>query len=212
MNILVESRIRLVIADDHEVVREGISAILSHQPDMRVVGMASTGPDAVSLCGRREPDVALLDLHMPQTDGVETIKQIGDVSPQTRIVVVTVYDGDEYVRRAIKAGAISYVLKSAPREDLLLAVRKAHLGLRHLSGGVVDGLAATRGEPVLTPREREVMELIAEGLSNHDVAVALNVTLRTAKAHATSIFRKLVVTDRTQALRVALRRGIVRWM
>lgn len=212
MNVLAEYPIHVVIADDHEVVREGISAILSHQPDMRVIGLASTGPEAVTVCRQTEPHVAILDLHMPQTDGVETIKQIRDVSPQTRIVVVTVYDGDEYVRRAIKAGAISYILKSAPREELLTAVRKAHAGLRHLSSDLVEGLAATRGEPVLTPREREVIELIAEGLSNKDVAVALNMTLRTAKAHATSIFRKLVVTDRTQALRVALRRGIVRWM
>ncbi len=207
-----ESPLHVVIADDHEVVREGISAILSHQPDMRVVGVASTGPEAVTQCRQTEPHVAIVDLHMPQTDGVETIRQIRKVSPLTRIVVVTVYDGDEYVRRAIQAGAISYLLKSAPREELLMAVRKAHAGVRHLSSGVVEGLAATRGEPALTPREREVIQLIAEGRSNRDLALELHMTVRTAKAHATSIFRKLAVADRTQALRVALRRGMVRFL
>jgi DNA-binding NarL/FixJ family response regulator len=204
-----DGRIRIVCVDDHRVVREGIAAVLGRQNDMDVVGAGATGLQAVELYRAHRPDVVVMDLQMPVMGGLEAIEAIRAEWPGARIVVLTMYHGDEDIYRAVEAGAATYLLKEAILDDLARVVREVHNGSSRLPPDVQRILASRSTEEALTGREVEVLELIAQGLSNKDIASALGIAQETAKVHVKNILRKLCVTDRTAAVTTALKRGIL---
>jgi DNA-binding NarL/FixJ family response regulator len=202
-------KIRVLIADDHVTVREGLGAIIGRQPDMTVVGEAATGRDAVELWLECRPDVALLDLRMPNLDGVGAINEIRGHDASARFIVLTTFDTDDEISRAIKAGARGYLLKDAQREELLDAIRKVYAGETSISPSLVAKLAAGMSSEALTARELEVLTLLARGNSNKDIGASLYISETTVKSHLRSIFSKLDVLSRTEAVTVASRRGLV---
>ena len=209
--------IRILVADDHPVVRDGLVAILSTQPDFEVVGEANNGVEAVEQARRLVPDVVLLDLEMPQMDGVEALRRMREAQPSVQAIVFTAFDTDERIVSAVKAGAQGYLLKGAPREELFRAIRVVSEGgsllqpvvasklLRHMSGSRVseDGIEE------LTERETEVLKLLAQGKTNREIAGELVITERTAKFHVSSILGKLGAGNRTEAVTIAAQRGLV---
>lgn len=205
----VSGRIRIVCVDDHRVVREGIAAVLGRQPDMEVVGAGATGLQAVELYRVQRPDVLVLDLQMPVMGGLEAIVAIRSEDPNARIVVLTMYHGDEDIYRAVAAGAATYLLKEAILDDLARVVRQVHDGQAQLPPDVQRILAGRSSMETVTSREVEVLDLIAHGLSNKDIASALGISLETAKVHVKNILCKLGVSDRTAAVTTAIKRGIL---
>jgi DNA-binding NarL/FixJ family response regulator len=201
--------IRILIVDDHPIVREGLAAIIERQPDMTVVAEAGNGRQAIELFRQHTPDLTLMDLRLPMMSGVEAIVAIREKHPDARIIVLTTYDGDEDIHRALQAGAQGYLLKDMFREELLEAVRTVHAGLRRIPAAVGLRLAERVGNVDLTAREMEVLGLIVHGKSNRDIGVALAITEGTVKGHVNNILSKLGVNDRTQAVTTALQRGIV---
>ena len=204
-----ENPIRIMIVDDHPVVREGLAALVERREDMTVVAEASDGNEAIALFHQHRPDVTLMDLRMPNMDGVTAITRIREAYSNARIIVLTTYDGDEDIYRGLRVGAKGYMLKDAPREELLGAIRAVHAGQTRIPTEVAAKLAERMNSPELTPREREVLNLIVAGHSNQEIGNALFITEGTVKAHVNSILSKLNVSDRTQAVGVALKRGIV---
>jgi two-component system NarL family response regulator len=205
-----EGAIRVLIADDHPVVREGVAAMIERRPDMTVVGEAATGREAVAAYRAARPDVVLMDLRMPDMTGVEAIGAIRGEFPGARIIVLTTYDGDEDIYRGLQAGARAYLLKDAPRDDLLDAIRAVHAGQSRIPPAVAARLAErVLAGPELTARELEVLRGIVAGRSNKEIGAALGISEGTVKAHVNSILSKLGVADRTQAVTTALQRGIV---
>jgi two-component system NarL family response regulator len=207
---MTDAAVRIVLADDHPVVRAGIASILADHPDLLVVGQAGTGRELIDLYHRERPDVALVDLRMPDTDGVEAIGEIRRRSPDARLIVLTTFDGDEDIYRALRAGAKAYLLKDVPRDELLACVRAVHRGEPCLRPAIAAKLTERLGSEPLTARELDVLRLMAAGQSNKQIAAALYITEGTVKVHASRVFDKLGVSDRTQAATTALRRGIVR--
>jgi two-component system, NarL family, response regulator len=197
--------IRILIVDDHPVVREGLAAMISTQADMTVVGAASNGAEAMELFRHHRPDVTLMDLRLPGMSGVEAIRALRREFPHSRFIVVTSFHGDQDVYQAMQAGASSYVLKEMFGEELFKAVRAVHAGGQYLPPGVVD---ADVPPPGLTPRETDVLRLMVAGLSNRQIGEALHVTEGSVKFYVNKILSKLGVADRTQAVTAALRRGI----
>lgn len=213
MNTDQVERIRLLIADDHPVVRGGLQGMLAAEPDFEVVGEAETGAQAVEMTERLGPDVVLMDLRMPEMDGVSAIKRIREIRPATRALVLTTYDSDADILPAIEAGATGYLLKDAPREDLFRAIRAAARGESVLAPAVAArlmGRMRARGEEALSAREIEVLALVARGHNNKAIGRDLHVSEATVKTHLLHIFGKLGVDDRTAAVTVALERGILR--
>jgi DNA-binding NarL/FixJ family response regulator len=202
-------RIRVLCVDDHRLVLQGIALIIAGQPDFEVVGCAASGEDAVTLFRAHRPDVTLLDLQLPKMSGLDTIRQIRQDAPDARVVVVTMYQGDEDIHRAMEAGAATYLLKDTLSDDLVRVVREVHAGKRPISHDVQLRLAERSAYPSLTRREVEVLDLIAQGLRNKDVAMMLGISNETVQVHVKNIFAKLDVEDRTAAVHVALRRGII---
>lgn len=204
-------RIRVLIADDHSVVREGlVSMIRRNKADMTVVGEAGTGREAVHLWNEHRPDVTLLDLRMPEIDGADVIKEIRATDEKARIIVLTTFDGDEDIYRAIQAGAKGYLLKDVPREALMDTIRRVHAGETSVPVHLVAKLAdRVRGES-LSKREIEVLKLMAQGKSNKEIASALFISEGTVKSHGKAIFAKMNVTSRTEAVADATRRGLLR--
>jgi DNA-binding NarL/FixJ family response regulator len=200
-----------MIVDDHEVVRDGVAAILAGEPDMAIVGEASNGQDAIRLFRTARPDVTLLDLTMPGMDGIETIRAIRREFPESRFIILTVHSGDDDIRRALEAGAKAYLLKTAPGPELVEAVRGVHAGLRHLSREAADRMSEYPVAAHLTPREIEVLRLLARGLRNKEIATELDVSETTAKWFVKNILEKLGANDRTAAVRIALERGILHY-
>ena len=209
--------IHILIVDDHPVVRDGLRAMLGTQVDFQVVGEAVNGAEAVQLATRLKPDVILLDLEMPDLDGVSVLTQIRALDPQARVIIVTAYDTDERIVQAVIAGAQGYLLKGAPREEIFRAIRVVCEG-----GSLLQPIVASKlmqhvsqqaSQPAetdnLTPRELEVLYLLAQGKSNKQIASELVITERTAKFHVSSIFSKLEATNRTEAVKIAVLRGLV---
>jgi DNA-binding NarL/FixJ family response regulator len=216
--------IRILIADDHPVVRDGLSAILETQPDFAVIGEASDGKQAVDLVLSLLPDVVLLDLDMPILDGVGALTEIMKQRPETKVIVFTVFDSDERILSAVKGGARGYLLKGdAPREEIFKAVRTVYSGgallqplvagklLRQMQSPTPSETAPTPSDPdSLTEREKEVLRLLAQGYANKEIAQQLSVTERTVKFHVSAILSKLGVSNRTEAAHIAVQRGIVK--
>jgi DNA-binding NarL/FixJ family response regulator len=203
--------IRVLVVDDHPVVRDGLVAMLGTQPDFAVAGQAENGVDAVERAAALAPDVVLMDLELPALDGVEAIRRIRERAPAAAIIVLTAFDTDERIIAAVLAGAQGYLLKGAPREDIFRAIRVAHEGGTLLEPVVASRLVRqVREAPAsLTRREADVLRLLARGLSNRDIATALFVSERTAKFHVSSILAKLGAANRTEAAAIARRRGLV---
>lgn len=207
--------LRVLIADDHLVVREGLRAILGTAPDLTLVGEATDGAEAVQLVGELSPDVVLMDLRMPGVDGIEAIRQITARYPEVEIVILTTYDDDQHIVRGLRAGARGYLLKDAGRKVLFEAIRAAARGESLLPSAVVEKVVARLAEPKpvaaarLSEREQEVLALLAQGAANKEIAVRLHITERTVKAHVTGIFNKLGVNSRAEAVAVALRSGLL---
>jgi len=202
-------RIGVLIADDHPIVRDGLSAVINDQADMEVVAEAANGNEAVQLAFEIRPDVLLVDLRMPQMSGLEAIRKIREAWPQARVIVLTTYDGDEDIYRALEGGAQAYLLKSTPRAMLLDTIRAVYMGHKRIPPEVAARLVERITGSQLTPRELEVLELIVAGHSNKEIGEHLAITEGTVKAHVNNILGKLGVGDRTQAVTEALRRGIV---
>jgi two-component system NarL family response regulator len=202
-------RIRVMIVDDHEMVRAGVAAILARQPGIAVVAEASSAHEAIRLFRTERPDVTLLDLTMPDMDGVEAMRAIRDEFSDSRFIVLTVHGGDDDIRRALEAGAKAYLLKTAPGPELVETVRAVHAGLHHLSREVADRMNEYPVAAGLTPREIEVLRLLPRGLSNKEIAAQLDVSETTAKWFVKNILQKLGVNDRTAAVTAALERGIL---
>jgi two-component system NarL family response regulator len=207
--ITASSPIRILLADDHAVVREGIAAILGRQSDVKVVAEAGNGQEAVEAWERERPDVTLMDLRMPVMGGVEAISAIRRLHPESRFVVLTTYDGDENIYRALQAGAQAYLLKDMFREQLLEAIRTVHRGQRYIPRPIARKLADRLDGDELSAREVQVLEEIVKGRSNKEIALDLGITEPTVKFHVTNILGKLRVSDRTQAATAAIQRGFV---
>jgi len=203
-------RVSILIADDHPVVREGLVALINRRPDMVVVAEASNGREAVEQFLRHRPDVALLDLRMPEMDGVEAIAAIRQKIPTARLIVLTTFDEDEDIYRGLRAGAKAYLLKDAPRDDLLQCIRGVHGGQTIIPPAIAAKLADRLTTSGLTRREIQVLQLVANGKGNKEIAVALSIREGTVKTHVSSILAKLEAADRTQAVTIALKRGILR--
>ncbi len=203
-------RIRVLCVDDHRIVREGIALIIKRQPDMDVVGMAATGEEAVELFQTCRPDVTLMDLRLREMSGVEAIRAIRRIDSSARVVVLTMYQGDEDIYRALEAGATTYLLKDTLADDLIRVIRDVKAGRQTpISPEVQARLAERSVRPELTPREIEILNLISQGMQNREIAASLGISEATAQVHVKNILAKLDVRHRTAALNVALRRGIV---
>ena len=202
-------KVRVIVIDDHPMIRAGLIATLGMEPDMEIVGSAETGKKGVELFRQQQPDVALMDLKMPDMGGVEAIRIILAEFPFAKIVVLSTYEGSEDIYRAMQAGASTYLLKNSRSEKLLDAIRKVVAGGRPVQPEVGQKLAERMFEAILTKREIEVLQLVARGLRNKEIAAELNITEETAQSHLKNILAKLSVHDRTEAVTAAIRRGII---
>lgn len=209
--------IKVLITDDHPVVREGLSAMLNKEPDIRVVGEAENGTEAIDKAKELQPDVVLMDLRMPEVDGVEAMRQIRAANPGIKFIVLTTYDNDEYIFKGIEAGARAYLLKDAPREELFKAIRAVYKGESLIepavAGKVLDRFAElsrqAQAPERLSERELEVLKLMAKGAANKEIAAGLCISESTVKTHIQTIFQKLGVGDRTEAVTEAIKKGII---
>lgn len=206
---MTHDRIRILCVDDHRIVREGIALIISQQPDMRVIAFAATAEEAAQKFEQHRPDITLMDLRLGHTSGLDAIVAIRGQHPDARIIVLTMYQGDEDIHQALKAGATTYVLKDALSDELIRVVRDVHAGGQPLGRDVRERLNERASQPTLTPREIQVLKLVATGHRNKEIAALLGLSDDTVPVHVKNIFSKLGVNDRTAAVNVALRRGIV---
>ena len=204
------ARAGVLVVDDHALLRTGVANIINQEPDLRVVGEAGNGLEALEAYERHRPDVTLLDLRMPLMEGVEAIRRIRDRDPRARVIVLTTYDTDEEITRALKAGAKAYVLKDIPADELVRCIRDVLAGKTYLAPAAAAKLAEGVTRVRLTPREMSALQLMADGKANKEIAAALDISERTVKTHLGHLFEKLGVTSRTEAVRVASRRGLVR--
>lgn len=206
---MIAATIRVLCVDDHRLMRDGVARIVSVQPDMAVVAEASNGEQAVAQFLAQRPDVVLMDLQLPVMNGVEAIRRIRQHDPAARVVVLTMYQGDEDIHRAFEAGAMGYVLKDTIPDDLIHVIREVHAGRRVVAPDIQRALDQRASQPTLTGREYQVLELLARGMRNKEIAAALGITSDTTSAHVKSIYAKFGVHDRTAALAEAIRRGII---
>ena len=203
-----DKTIKILVAEDHEIVRDGICAIVNRQEDLVVVAEAKNGEQAVRLYEEQEPDVVLTDLRMPVMEGVEAIEQIIVNHPQAKIIILTTYDTDEDIYRGLQAGAKGYLLKDTSAQELATAIRTVHKGQKYIPHQVVVRLTERIGNSELTKREMDVLQLLTKGNSNQEIAASLQITEGTVKFHVNNILNKLGVSDRTQAVITAFKRGL----
>jgi two-component system, NarL family, response regulator len=204
-----DTAIRVMCVEDHRIVREGLALIINQEPDMKIVGSCATVDEAIELYRTVRPDVTLMDLRLGGASGVDAIKAIRRENPDARIIVLTMYEGDEDIFRAHQAGATTYLLKDTLSSDLVRVVREVHAGERPVLPEVQARLAERASMPTLTSREIEVLQLISQGLRNKEVGAMLGITEGTVQIHVKNIFAKLNVNDRTGAVQVAVRRGLI---
>lgn len=206
---MLESKIKVLVVDDHPLIRIGVMATINAQPDMVVIAEAGTGEDAIRIFRQCTPDLILMDLRLPRMSGVEAIREICRASPSVRVIVITTYEGDEDIHQAFQAGAVGYIIKGMSHEVLLDAIRKVRIGQQFLPSPMTRNRVEQGGEGELRPREREVLALIVKGESNKEIASKLGITEGTVKCHVSTILLRLGVSDRTQAAVIALQRGFV---
>ena len=204
-----QNKIRVFSVDDHPLLREGIAAIINSQPDMTLVAQASNGRDALQRFREHLPDVTLMDLRLPDMSGIDTIIAIRSEFAAARIVILTTFEGDAEIQRALKAGAFGYVLKNTPPKDLVEAIRQVHGGKKRIPPDVAAHLAEHLTDEALTEREIDVLSHVAHGNRNRDIAERLFISEETVKVHMKHIMEKLGASDRTQAVAIAIRRGII---
>jgi DNA-binding NarL/FixJ family response regulator len=200
----------VLVVDDHALLRTGVANIINQESDLRVVAEAGNGVEALQAYERHRPDVTLLDLRMPVMEGVEVVRRIREIDPRARVIVLTTYDTDDEISRALKAGAKAYVLKDISAENLIGCIRDVLAGKTYLAPAAAAKLAEGVTHVQLTPREMSALRLMADGKANKEIAGALGISERTVKTHLGHLFEKLGVTSRTEALKVATRRGLVR--
>jgi DNA-binding NarL/FixJ family response regulator len=200
----------VLVVDDHALLRTGVANIINQERDLQVVAEAGNGVEAVEAWERHRPDVTLLDLRMPVMEGVEAVRQIRDRDPRARVIVLTTYDTDEEISRALKAGAKAYVLKDISADELISCIREVLAGKTYLAPAAAAKLAEGVTRVQLTPRELATLQLMADGKANKEIANELGISERTVKTHLGHLFEKLGVTSRTEAIKVATRRGLVR--
>jgi two-component system, NarL family, response regulator LiaR len=210
--------IRILLVDDHNVLRQGMAQVIESQPDMTVVAQAGNGQDAVNLAVQHKPDVILMDINMPQMDGVEAARQVTAVHPETGIIILTMYRRDDYVFEAIKAGASGYLLKEVELDELLAAIRSVANGEAVIDSAIAGRVLAelrqpqktvTKDEPVLSERDLEILQLLAQGLKNQEIADQLFISEKTVRNRLSLIFRRLHLENRTQAVLYAVRKGLI---
>jgi two-component system NarL family response regulator len=205
------SRARVLVVDDHSLLRTGVANIINHEPGFEVVAEAANGTEGVAAFLEHRPDVVLMDLRMPEMEGVEAVRRIREADPQARVIVLTTYDADEDIARALQAGAKAYILKDISADALVACIRDVLAGKTYLAPSAAAKLAERVTQVQLTPRELSALRLLASGQSNKEIATSLNISERTVKTHLAHLFEKLGVTSRTEAVRVATRRGLVRF-
>lgn len=204
-----EDAIRILVVEDHHVVRQGLVALLNVVEGMEVVGEAADGVEAIAQFRKQQPHITLIDLRLPRLSGVDVIERIRMETPHARFIVLTTYDGDEDIYRALQAGARAYLLKGMTSEELIATIRTVHAGKSHIPTVIAEKLAERMGTEELTHRELDVLEQIVRGMSNKEIATELEISEATVKTHINSLLGKLGVTDRTQAATAAIQRGIV---
>jgi DNA-binding NarL/FixJ family response regulator len=204
------AKIRVISVDDHPLMREGITAIVNCQPDMEVVAQASNGAEAVQLFRRHQPDVTLMDLQLPDQSGIDVLSNIRSEFPQARIVMLTTFEGDVDIARALTAGAIGYLSKSTATKDLANAIRRVHTGKKQVPAEMAAQLAEHIGEESLTDREQTVLEHLTGGFRNRDIGERMRISQETVKVHLRHIMEKLGARDRTHAMAIGVRRGFIR--
>lgn len=201
--------IRIMCVDDHPLLHKGVSALIESQPDMRIIAAVSKAKEAPEAFRNNLPDITLMDLRLPDGNGIDTMISILEEFPRARIIILTMFEGDVEIQRALKSGASGYILKNMPPEDLLQVIRLVHSGKKKIHPVIAANLAGHLGEENLTPRETEVLQLVSEGNSNKEIGRRLFIAEETVKNHVKNILGKLGANDRTQAVSIAVRRGII---
>lgn len=202
-------RVRVLCVDDHPLLREGLAAVITSDPGIELVAQAATGREGLELFRQHRPDVTLMDLRLPDIGGIDALMAIRAEFPEARVVMLTTFDGDVEIQRALAAGARGYVLKTLPPRELIAVIKDVKAGRRRIAVDVAEKLAQHMGDELLTPRELDVLRLVAEGNRNREVGVHLHITEETVKVHLKHVMEKLGARDRTEAVTIAVRRGII---